>query len=58
LIFAPTRTWSRITLGSPIATLYVKFIGSRGLSRHDPWTVKIRTVKIGIVAETELKQLW
>jgi Glutathione S-transferase, C-terminal domain len=26
--------------GSPIATLYVKFIGSRGLSRHDPWTVR------------------
>jgi glutathione S-transferase len=35
-----SRTWSRITLGSPIATLYVKFIGSRGLSRHDPWTVR------------------
>jgi glutathione S-transferase len=40
LIFTPTRTWSRITLGSPIATQYVKFIGSRGLSRHDPWTMR------------------
>jgi hypothetical protein len=40
LMFTPTRTWSRITPGSPIATLYVKFIGSRGLSRHDPWTLR------------------
>src|ERR1700761_2108329 len=32
---APTRTSSRIMPGSPIATLYVKSIGSRGLSRRD-----------------------
>jgi hypothetical protein len=29
--------------GSPIATPYVKFIGSRGLCRHDPWTVRFDT---------------